>query len=74
MTGTGDVGLITFVIVKPLATMTVRGIDAPVERDFVVDFQALPIIQPDAYLNFLCHPSGTLAAAAINGTANFIWG
>ena len=74
MTGTGDVGLITLVIVKPLATMTIRGIDAPVERSFAIDFAVLPTIQPDAYLNFLCHPSATLAASAIHGTANFIWG
>lgn len=71
---TADIGLITLVLVKPLATMQIRGIDAPVERSYVTDFAALPEIKNDAYLNFICLPAGTLAAAPIHGTANFIWG
>jgi len=68
-----DIGLIALVLVKPLATMTMRGIDAPVERDFAIDFAVMPKIQPDAYLNFLCLPNATLAAAPIYGSATFIW-
>lgn len=71
---TADIGLITFVIVKPLVNMTIRGIDAPVERSNVIDFPTMPVIQPDAYLNFICLPNGSLSGAPIHGTANFVWG
>lgn len=70
---TGDVGLITLVLVKPLASISVHDITAPVERDFLVDGISMPLIQDDAYLNFLVYPSGTLASAQIIGTAEFIW-
>ena len=71
---TADIGLITLVLVRPLATTTIRGIDAPVERDFAIDFAVMPTIQPDAYLNLLCLPNGSLAGAPIHGLATFIWG
>lgn len=68
MNGTGDVGLFSLVLVKPLASFSIRGIDAPVEVDYVKDFGLTPIIQDDAFLNFLVLPQGTLAASAIHGT------
>ena len=68
-----DVGLITLVLVKPIASMTIRGIDAPVEVDFFRDFGACPQIVDDAYLNFICLPSGTLAAAPIHGDILTVW-
>lgn len=70
---TGDVGLITIVLVKPLASLALYDITAPVERDFMVDGASLPQIQDDAYLNFICLPSGTLASAQFLGTAEFIF-
>lgn len=70
---TGDVGLITLVLVKPLATISVHDITAPVERDFLVDGISMPQIQDDAYLNFIVYPSGTLASAQLLGSAEFIW-
>ena len=68
-----DVGLISFVLVKPLATHTIREITAPVERDFSIDFASMPIILPDAYLNLICHPSASLSGAPIHGSATFVW-
>lgn len=63
-----DVGLFTIVLVKPLATFSIRGIDAPVEVDYFRNFGITPIIQDDAYLNFLTLPQGSLAASAIHGS------
>lgn len=71
---TADVGLFTLVLVKPLAQMTIRGIDAPVEKDFFLDHAIMPIIVDDAYLNFLCCPAGSLAATAIHGDLITSWG
>lgn len=68
-----DVGLIAMVLVKPIATHTLREITAPVERDFAIDFASMPVIQPDAYLNLICHPSASLSGAPIHGSATFIW-
>jgi hypothetical protein len=70
---TADIGLISLVLVRPLVTMTMRGIDAPVERDYAIDFAVMPKIQPDAYLNFLVLPNASLAAAPIYGSATFVW-
>lgn len=69
----GDVGLVTLVLVKPLANHFMQEITAPVERCYVTDFPSLPEIKDDAYLNFLCHPVSTLASAGIFGLAEFIW-
>lgn len=71
--GAGDVGLITLALVKPLATHAIQEITAPAERDFAIDFPSMPRIEDDAYLNLLCHPVGTLAAAQLTGTAEFVW-
>jgi hypothetical protein len=71
--GVGDVGLFTLVLVKPIATTCLRGIDAPTEVDFLVDHSILPMIQDDAYLNFICHPSASLANVPIHGLLETVW-
>lgn len=69
-----DVGLFTLVLVKPLAELTIRGIDAPVEKDFFLNAGGkLPQIVDDAYLNFIACPNGSLTGAALNGDAIFTW-
>lgn len=65
--GTGDIGLISLALVKPLAESYIRETTAPHERDFAMDMGALPIIEDDAYLNLLCLPVGTLSGAQIMG-------
>ena len=73
MLGT-DVGLFTLILVKPLAQINIRGIDAPVEKDFLLMDNALPIIVDDAYLSYLTLPQGTLSSTALIGDVKVIWG
>jgi hypothetical protein len=69
-----DVGLFTMVLVRPLAEWTIRGIDAPTEKDFVLDSGVkVPAIVDDAYLNIVACPMGSLSAAALIGLVTFIW-
>ncbi len=70
---TEDVGLITFVLVVPIADVTLLGIDAPVEVDFARDWSKAPEIADDAYLNFIVCPQGTLATHRLFGTIKTIW-
>lgn len=71
--GAGDVGLVTLVLVKPLASHSILTNTAPAERDFAIDFPSMPVIADDAYLNIICHPVGTLSGAGIHGLAEFVW-
>lgn len=68
-----DVGLICLVLVKPLARLLIRGIDAPTEVDFLSDNLTLPEVQDGAYLNHIVLPNGSLAATPIHGMTEFIW-
>ena len=68
-----DVGLFSLVLVKPLAQLQLRGIDAPVEVDYFTQFGQLPRIHDDAYLNFLACPSGSLAATTLHGDITVVW-
>jgi len=70
---TGDVGLIALVLVKPLASASIYDITAPVEVDYLIDQNQMPIIKDDAFLNMIVHPSGTLAAAPLNGLIETMW-
>jgi hypothetical protein len=72
--GIGDVGLFSLVLVKPLASIALRGIDAPTEIDYFTDMASMPQIADDAYLNFLALPNGTLANAPIIGMIETAWG
>lgn len=68
-----DVGIMALVLVKPLAQMSIRGIGAPVELDFLQDFPVLPQIVDDAYLNFIgISPTGSLTQA-IHGDILVLW-
>lgn len=70
---TGDVGLITLVLVKRLANLAVHDITAPAERDFFREGMSPPAIVDDAYLNLIAYPSGTLASAQITGLIETVW-
>jgi len=71
---TGDVGLVSLVMVKPLATLGVYDLQAPAEKDFALDNPAtLPRIYDDAYLNLICLPSGSVASGQIMGTIETVW-
>lgn len=74
MTGS-DVGLFTLVLVKPIASASIRGLDAPVEIDYLKDAGCtLPEVKDDACLNLICSPVGSLAATAIHGEITCSWG
>jgi hypothetical protein len=69
-----DVGLFTLVLVKPLAQLSIKGIDAPVEIDYLLHAGlTMPAVADDAYLNFICCPNGTLAGSQILGQLDFTW-
>ncbi len=73
--GTGDVGLFALVLVRPLASISLRGIDAPTEIDYLTDMGgSMPVIEDDAYINFLALPNGTLSGAPIHGILEACWG
>lgn len=56
-------GLFALVLVKPLFQTQIRGVDAPVEKDLLIQGAQLPIVQDDAFISFVCLPS-----SAVNGT------
>lgn len=69
-----DVGLMALVLVKPLLGGQLFDITAPVEIIPIIDraHPPQPIID-DAYLNLICCPNGTLAAAPFNGELETVW-
>jgi len=66
-------GLCALVLVVPLATMALRGVDAPSERDFFTETPSMPQIQDGAYLNFVGCPTGSIANVPLFGDATFVW-
>jgi hypothetical protein len=72
--GIGDVGLFALVLVKPLASFSLFGIDAATEVDYFTDMASMPEIVDDAYLNFIALPNGTLSGAPIHGVLETTWG
>lgn len=75
---TGDVGLVTLVLVKPLATIALEPISNSIYSPKEVDFAysnagKLPVITDDAYLNLICLPTGTLSGGQLYGTIETIW-
>jgi hypothetical protein len=68
-----DVGLFALVLVKPLATSVIRGIDAPVEMDYLIHKNELTRIYDDAFISFICLPNGALSATALIGDLKCIW-
>lgn len=69
----GDVGLFSIVLVKPLGDLCIRGIDAPVEKDFYLMANELTTIEDNAFLSCLCLPQGALAATALIGDIKCVW-
>lgn len=69
-----DSALMTFVLVKPLASFIIRGIDAPVEVNYLRDRPSLPVIEDGAYLNFIAMPNGSLSGLTLYGSLTSVWG
>lgn len=70
---TPDVGLLTLVLVKPIATFCLRGVDAPVEVDYLKDTSTMPVIVDGAYLNLVVLPTGSLSAIPLHGLITTVW-
>lgn len=69
-----DVGLFTLVLVKPLAELTVREITAPTEKDFFLQSgMKLPVVEDDAFVEFIACPNGSLTGVPLFGDATFVW-
>lgn len=66
-------GLFSLLIVKPLANTMIIGIDAPVEKDFILAQEDLPRIYDDAYINMICSPATTLNSAILIGDLKVCW-
>lgn len=71
--GTGDVGLFALVLVKPIASISLYEITAASETDYLLDTSTMPVIEDDAYLNFIAMPTGTLSGAPIIGILETTW-
>lgn len=68
-----DTGFFALVLVKPLAQIMVRGIDAPYDKDFLLFASELEQVQDDAYLSLLALPNGSLTGLAVRGAIKTVW-
>lgn len=68
-----DVGLFSLVLVKPLGTSVMLEINAPAERDFLIQSGNVPEIQDDAYLNLVCIPNASLSGVGILADMKVVW-
>jgi hypothetical protein len=68
-----DVGLVTLVLVKPLAQLQLFEQTAPVEVDYFLNFGQCPEIQNNAYLNFICCPNASLSGVSLYGDLTTVW-
>lgn len=72
---TADIGLLAFVLVKPLEQIVARETGSAAERTPVIDFFDLPVIEDNAYLSFLVNTGLVGASAApFFGTIQTVWG
>ena len=71
---TANGGIFSVVLVVPIGTTSIRAVDAPVEKNFLVENgMSCPLIYDGAYLNFLALPNASVQAAPILGTVEIIW-
>jgi hypothetical protein len=68
-----DIGLITFVLVKPIENSALRTIDAPSERNCFTDCCSMPVIEDDAYVNLIVCPQSSLNGVVFHGTIQTVW-
>lgn len=72
ITGT-DVGLLSFVLVKPLMTGVILEQTAPSEKVCQPHDGIMPQIYDDAFLSLLALPNGSLSGVAFHGEIETIW-
>lgn len=70
---TNDVGLISLVLVKPIAETYINEITAFSEKDYIKDSFVIPRIYDGAYLNFIGNSAGSIFNSTIIGDIQTIW-
>lgn len=69
-----DTGLLTLVLVKPLATTTLLELAAAVEVDYVTNRGlSPPVIEDGASLNFICGSNQSFTGVSLHGAFKFIF-
>jgi len=68
-----DTGFFAIVLVRPLATTVIRGIDAPYDKDLLLFASEFERVYDDAYLSLLAMPNGSLSGIAVRGGITTIW-
>lgn len=68
-----DVGLVTLVLVKPIASFQWYYSGVVSETDFFLHKGTCPEIQDDAYLNFILNPAGSISGATLMGTIKVVY-
>lgn len=66
-------GLCAIVLVKPIATATIREINTADERSYVYELPSAPRIYDGAYLNLIVNCAASVAAGILVGRATFVW-
>jgi hypothetical protein len=70
-----DIGLLAFVLVKPIEQIMLREIGQTGERTPALDFFDLPVIADNAYLSILINTGVTVASSSsFIGTIQTVWG
>lgn len=70
---TGEVGLFSLVLVRPLASFRILEQTAPVEVCFLRDRPSLPKIEDGAVLSLIAMPSGNISGVGFLGTITTAW-
>lgn len=68
-----DTGFFAIVLVKPLASSQIRGIDAVYDKDLFIMQNECPKVDDDAYLSLLALPNGSLSGLAVRGNLRVVW-
>lgn len=68
-----DTGFFAIVLVKPLASIMIRGIDAVYDKDFALFANELERVQDDAYLSLIALPNNSLSGVAVRGSLKTTW-
>lgn len=70
---TASGGLFTIVLVRPLATSTMREASTEREIEFLTQLPGPPRVFDGAYLNMIIQPTATLAGGVMTGKLDFPW-
>jgi hypothetical protein len=68
-----DIGLLSLVLVKPVANLSFTSFNGPVEVDFFLNAASAPVIENDSYLNMICCPISSIAGVTYIGDITTVW-